>query len=794
MMCPLALPLLFAVASATTGSPYLPPAWPANWAIKDSTYVFTDTATGDARFGLAAFGWAFNKTTVHPFSHHEAAKITSEAARVKARNPGARVLMYLNLELGLGWYDDEAQAQQSDPSLFLRYPNGTMISSSPGPTMIQTFWDFREPNVTTYWLQHILAPVVASAAVDGVLFDDCTGFPNEHASVAKAAGIGPVEIARIRAATFMALTTFTHYLASHGKYSAVYEGMDPTDVQLSRFIYVGTPSNSSAPKCVASMQALLKLGGGREGGKPFIMTATGFHSTWHGSRMDPQFAAKLAAFLISRGEHAYYGPSDLYDGMAVPNMSYPELRLDLGGAPLGAGHAMAGQPHRFERHYPHYTVQLDCRGFNATYTPIDGSGGVRAPVRSLPPLTDHAACRSAADCAYSGSCSSAGRCSCGAGWTGTNCTELHLLPARSADAAGLRRRSSSSWGGSVVLDPTSGQYTMFFSDFEGHCGLDSWQRNSRIGVATSATPLGPFSPLDAEPPLGAFAHNPTVHGPAPDGSWLIFHIGDGHATAHGPPRRDCTNGTTPAARQPVSAPPAPVPSPPHPLLPKTIHPDILVSKSLKGPWTKLGPGGGCNNAAPCFLKNGTVLLICKVAVTPMPAGQKPWRQMAVCEYSSSSPLSASCTHAYIGHGLTLSYRLPLSDVAPTYKGPYTLRRLTPIYGEDAYVYYDRVHDAFHMLLHAMHPHKTPTTAWSKDGLEWVPNGFAGPPNPQPRASFNSTIRLAGGGSLQVQRRERHQPIFGREGQLIGLCNGVTTGHADYSFTACVPVGIPEAAK
>ena len=255
LLPPLLLLSMATHAAAAAQSPYLPPPWPANWALNESTYVFSDTADGDARFGLTAFGWAFNKTTVSPHDHHEAAKITAEALRVKAANPSARVLMYLNLELGLGWYDTEAAAQSADPSLFLRYTNGSVIHSDAGPTMIQTFWDYREANVTAYWLEHILAPIVASGSpVDGVLFDDCSGFPNEHASVATAAGIGPAEVAVIKAATFRALVNFTHFLASHGKYSAVYEGMDPTDTNLSRFIYVGTPSNSSASQCVSSMQ------------------------------------------------------------------------------------------------------------------------------------------------------------------------------------------------------------------------------------------------------------------------------------------------------------------------------------------------------------------------------------------------------------------------------------------------------------------------------------------------------------------------------------------------------------
>lgn len=109
------------------------------------------------------------------------------------------------------------------------------------------------------------------------------------------------------------------------------------------------------------------------------MTATGFHSTWHGARMDPQFKQKLAAFLITRGPHCYYGPSDLYDGMAVPNMSYPELhRIDLGGAPIGDGHVVSGLSHVFERRFPNFTVRLDCASFSANFTKT--SGMTRTPI------------------------------------------------------------------------------------------------------------------------------------------------------------------------------------------------------------------------------------------------------------------------------------------------------------------------------------------------------------------------------------------------------------------------------
>ena len=271
-------------------------------------------------------------------------------------------------------------------------------------------------------------------------------------------------------------------------------------------------------------------------------------------------------------------------------------------------------------------------------------------------------CTTEADCAFAGDCL-AGRCRCDATWRGPNCTELALLPATASDAAGLRRGSSSSWGGSVLADNATGVHFMFFADMARHCGLNAWQTNSQISVAKSTHPAGPFAVVPDSPPIAPpFAHNPTVHGPAPDGFYVIYHIGSGKPSSHGPPRTDCTNGTTPAEHASSLA-----LEPPTTMSPAA--PTMLFSKSLTGPWNsallaiEAVPGSqsasvvaaqsstsGCNNPAASFLKNGTVLLVCKVSVTP----PNKWRQMAV--YTASH-----------------------------WRGPYSFRRLTPVYGEDPYL-------------------------------------------------------------------------------------------------------------
>ena len=53
----------------------------------------------------------------------------------------------------------------------------------------------------------------------------------------------------------------SHFLAANGKYAAVYEGMDPTDAVLSRFIYTSPPPNSSAAACASVFFSLKALAG-----------------------------------------------------------------------------------------------------------------------------------------------------------------------------------------------------------------------------------------------------------------------------------------------------------------------------------------------------------------------------------------------------------------------------------------------------------------------------------------------------------------------------------------------------
>ena len=73
----------------------------------------------------------------------------------------------------------------------------------------------------------------------------------------------------------------------------------------------------------------------------------------------------VAAFLLTRKDHWYFGVTQSSDTMAL---STAALLLSDYGAPLGAmGNST---PTVFVRHYEKATVQLDCGTFTASFTPV----------------------------------------------------------------------------------------------------------------------------------------------------------------------------------------------------------------------------------------------------------------------------------------------------------------------------------------------------------------------------------------------------------------------------------------
>eukprot|EP01043_Picozoa_sp_COSAG02_P079561 COSAG02_NODE_18473_length_936_cov_1.158901_3_plen_92_part_01 len=81
---------------------------------------------------------------------------------------------------------------------------------------------------------------------------------------------------------------------------------------------------------------------------------------------------------------------------------------------------------------------------------------------------------------------------------------------------------------------------MFLAEMLNGCGMQTWTTNSIIRHAVADTPAGPYTPKEII--MHPFAHNPTAI-QAPDGTYLIYHIGCGTPNG-GSPCNDCTGGNT----------------------------------------------------------------------------------------------------------------------------------------------------------------------------------------------------------------------------------------------------------
>ena len=191
------------------------------------------------------------------------------------------------------------------------------------------------------------------------------------------------------------------------------------------------------------------------------------------------------------------------------------------------------------------------------------------------------ACATALDCQMNGVCAPGG-CVCDPAWGGADCSTLRLVAPKAIEAAyppPSLVNTTTSWGGSVIQDD-AGKYHMMAAEMANGCELDSWTTNSIIVSAVSSTPEGPYQRQATVMP--AFAHNPVVTR-APDGTYLIYHIGcgdsgdrsNGGANQH--PCTDCANGATGKS----------CPSPGETVACSENTTNILFASSLDGPWSSL---------------------------------------------------------------------------------------------------------------------------------------------------------------------------------------------------------------
>ena len=236
-------------------------------------------------------------------------------------------------------------------------------------------------------------------------------------------------------------------------------------------------------------------------------------------------------------------------------------------------------------------------------------------------------CISDTDCSLNGVCHDS-VCLCDSAWIGTACETLALLPSHPGDGTcdpslnGTATGYTTTWGGHPIQDQ-DGAWHMHNAEMALHCGMCSWSSQSQVAHYKSAALLGPYTRVDTA--VAAFAHNPVVIAAPPSSSdpnvsFLMWHIGLGCDSAgvhvcNYDKMPSCLNGSTPLHPQPPSS-HVPVP-------PNVTRAATHVAASLDGPW-RATPSEWtvptCNNPAPLFLRNGSLMVICHGSYAQCPLG------------------------------------------------------------------------------------------------------------------------------------------------------------------------------
>jgi len=317
-------------------------------------------------------------------------------------------------------------------------------------------------------------------------------------------------------------------------------------------------------------------------------------------------------------------------------------------------------------------------------------------------LTITHCCTTDHDCQFNGVCIQ-DRCQCDPGWEGDQCGVLSLVPVKKD--AGFRQNSSSSWGGSIFIDPSDpSTFHLYASEMADHCSLDVWRSNSQVVHAVSkGDPTGPYTRVDVA--VAPEAHNPQVIR-APDGTYLLFDSYGGPISCPTKTVNCVTTNYCPCIGRGIA--------------PFTFH----SSSSPTGPWTSHKvdmpyPCHSCNlTPSPFFAKNGTLYI------------------MFHCDDDSSH---AVCDLTMV--------------MAANWKGPYQMVKggnpvwfanQSPGHPEDPFMWIDsrnNWHVLMHNGAHGIH-------VFSTDGLNFTIANNNRAPYP-----YTTDISVVGG-TLHVNRRER----------------------------------------
>lgn len=354
---------------------------------------------------------------------------------------------------------------------------------------------------------------------------------------------------------------------------------------------------------------------------------------------------------------------------------------------------------------------------------------------SLPaPPPPPGSCSSNLDCSLNGECSG-NKCVCYAPWTGAlDCSSLSFAPTPVSRGFPTPGFNETTWGGSIALGD-DGKYHMFVAEMMNECPLSTWGQNSRCRHAVSSTPEGPYVGMDVS--VTNWCHNPAIV--VKDGTWALFHIGDGTGGAV----KNCSSGGGDASS---SAPAASGGS--------TLH----TAPSPNGPWTPATPLPRCNNPAPFLARNGSIFIVCEGSVLYRADdfganGTENW--IHVTNINPSGPR------------LNGNYEDPFlfQDPRGNFHVIYHVYRTGPI-GGDAHNCLPG-HDGAVVSGHA----------WSPDGLSWTTSATE---------PYGNVINLTDGSQQLVTTRERPKLLFNAAGDPTHLSNGVCPSPGNFNTPFSCP--------
>ena len=355
-------------------------------------------------------------------------------------------------------------------------------------------------------------------------------------------------------------------------------------------------------------------------------------------------------------------------------------------------------------------------------------------------------CTTAVDCSYNGVCVGSA-CRCSPQWTGSACETLRLLPAsktggfHSPHVAG-QGNATSSWGGSILLDSTTGVWHMYSAEMTNDCGIGHWEPNSQVVHAVSPHLAGPYTREGVV--VAPFAHEPNAVR-SPEGEWVIY------MTMRHPPggEANCTHPNSNLLSQ----------------LPEPRHTYMTHSDTPNGPWSEPVLVLKANYSV---WDNNTVLIDTNLAVTITQTGQVIgiWRK---CENTEGTVCEDQC--CTFPHLLTASnWKVPSTYFPHSERQMF--KGIKPYGAEDPMLWTQTDPQSGKSIVKAiLHDEQGPSRetaigryAFSQDGgYSWE---YA------QQDAYNGTVEWKDGTSSDLWRRERPHMVVDERGSPLAISNGV----------------------